>query len=257
MGKAWEFCTANAFRGFYSGGGQSFEMRQPHQTLREEQSMWLDVEEKEEPFRSDGRESTPIPGQFPEEEFIPDYLSRDHDSSPRPAKKVKRQNVEGPLKANWVLVSNTPVSREKSPSRVSARMLHTRNSPERRPPTASGRPVACKAGRRPILLTSRPSLTSNAGSPALHSGRPTSFASSRSPGVTPTKGSKVLSPEAKMRKRELDEDASMKRFNQQLKAMIKEGKEALGTKVEIDDEMDGMVDEGYAEGEGFSMKTEW
>jgi len=48
-----------------------------------------------------------------------------------------------------------------------------------------------------------------------------------------------------MRKRELEEDANLKRLNQQLKAMIKEGKEALGTKFEVQDEP---IDEGYAEG---------
>ena len=36
-----------------------------------------------------------------------------------------------------------------------------------------------------------------------------------------------------MRRRELEEDANLKRFNQQLKAMIKEGKEALGTTIEV------------------------
>ena len=42
---------------------------------------------------------------------------------------------------------------------------------------------------------------------------------------------------------------NLKRFNQQLKAMIREGKEALGTKFEVEEVMDGLVDEGYAEGE--------
>ena len=36
-----------------------------------------------------------------------------------------------------------------------------------------------------------------------------------------------------MRRRELEEDANLKRFNLQLKAMIKEGKEALGTTIEV------------------------
>lgn len=54
---------------------------------------------------------------------------------------------------------------------------------------------------------------------------------------------------ARMRKRELEEEANLKRFNQRLKAMIKEGKEALGTKFEIEDDYNGMVDEGYAEGD--------
>lgn len=237
-------------------------MRQPYQTLREEQSIWQDVEERDESFRGDGRGSTLIPGQFPDEDFIPDYMSRDHNTSPRPAKKIQRIKGEGELRASWVLVSSTPSSRERSPFRIAARKVPTASSPERRPATASARPVTSKAGRRPILPASRPSLTSLAGSPVLHPSRPASFASPRSPGATPIKSGKVLSPEAKLyaakvRKRELEDDASIKRFNQQLKAMIKEGKEALGTKVEVDDEVGGMVDEGYAEGEYFATKTPW
>jgi len=43
---------------------------------------------------------------------------------------------------------------------------------------------------------------------------------------------------AKVRKREKEEERTLKGFNDRLKAMIKEGKEALGTKFEI--EMDGL-----------------
>lgn len=59
---------------------------------------------------------------------------------------------------------------------------------------------------------------------------------------------------ARIRKRELEEDANLKRFNQQLKAMIREGKEALGTKIEVVEELDGLVDEGYAEGDYFDER---
>lgn len=40
---------------------------------------------------------------------------------------------------------------------------------------------------------------------------------------------------AQMRRRERQEDASLRRLNEQLEIMIKEGKAALGTKVEVDD----------------------
>ena len=56
-----------------------------------------------------------------------------------------------------------------------------------------------------------------------------------------------------MRKRELEEDANLKRLNQQLKAMIKEGKEALGTKFEIVEP----VDEGCAGGENVCGGSNW
>ena len=40
---------------------------------------------------------------------------------------------------------------------------------------------------------------------------------------------------ARLRKKEAEEDANLKRFNKQLKAMIREGKEALGTKFEVEE----------------------
>ena len=49
----------------------------------------------------------------------------------------------------------------------------------------------------------------------------------------------------------MEDDAHLKRFNQQLKAMIREGREALGTKIVVEHEVDDMTDEGYAEGEYF------
>jgi len=60
-----------------------------------------------------------------------------------------------------------------------------------------------------------------------------------------------LSPEtqrymADRRREERQADASIRRLNEQLKAMIKEGKQALGTKVEVLDDIE-MEDEGYFE----------
>ena len=56
--------------------------------------------------------------------------------------------------------------------------------------------------------------------------------------------------EQKMRRKEAKQDQTMNRFNAQLQAMIREGQQALGSKIEVVD--DGMsdldVDEGYEEG---------
>jgi hypothetical protein len=40
---------------------------------------------------------------------------------------------------------------------------------------------------------------------------------------------------AQQRRREREEDASLQRLNRQLQAMIQEGKQALGTRIEVDD----------------------
>lgn len=56
-----------------------------------------------------------------------------------------------------------------------------------------------------------------------------------------------------MRRKEAKEDESMRRLNEQLKAMIKEGKQALGSKIEVTDgggaDEDIDCDEGFVDGE--------
>lgn len=60
---------------------------------------------------------------------------------------------------------------------------------------------------------------------------------------------------AKARKRDMEEEANLRRLNQQLKAMIREGRQALGTRVEIEDDVDELTDEGYAEGDLFDERA--
>lgn len=202
------------------------------------QSMWQEVE-RDDVFESNLCEKSLVPGCFPEEDFIADYMSQNHTTPPRPAKKIQREKgMAGERSASWVLVSSTSTSRETSPSRLSSRKIPTSNTSTRRPTP--------KLGGRPVLPASRPSLTSYAGSPGVRCNRSASFASPRSPIRSP-KHESPLSAEvqrqaARIRKRELEEDVTLKRFNQQLKAMIKEGKEALGTRFEVLEP----VDELYA-----------
>ena len=253
-GKVLEFCKATAFKGFYAGGGQGYEIKPPTQSAEGSQSIWLDEETNSE-LRTFERETSAVPGGFPEEDFIPEYMSQDHNTPPRAAKKVRREHGTAEVGASWVLVASNPTSREASPSRLSHRKVPSAYSSSPLQP----RP---KLSRRPILPASRPSQTSFAGSPGMRPDRPASYASSRSPLTSPTKRDSPVSVEvqrhaARMRKRELQEDANLKRLNQQLKAMIKEGKEALGTKFEVEEEGDDEpMDEGYAEG-GYFEDEKW
>lgn len=62
---------------------------------------------------------------------------------------------------------------------------------------------------------------------------------------------------AQRRKEERQTNASMRKLNDRLKAMIREGREALGTKIEVEETMDeDMEDEGFAEG-FFEVKEKW
>lgn len=249
-GKVLDFCRSAAFRGFFAGGGASYDLKgasiQKGNGMAK--SVWHQVEEKDLGFWRDSEGvGTPVPGQFPDDDFIPDYMSQDHlnPSPTRAAKRIQRERrTSGEIGENWMMVGERgtpPASREASPSRISTRKIPAST-------TSSGRRTAPKLGRaRPILPASRPYLNSCAGSPSMRSDRPASYASPRSPGgaQSPPKKHDTNSPlsvevqkhAARMRRREMEEDKNLSRFNQQLKAMIREGKEALGTRVEVEDEI--------------------
>ena len=51
---------------------------------------------------------------------------------------------------------------------------------------------------------------------------------------------------AQVRREKRDEERALQGFNERLKAMIREGKEALGTRVEVEmEETDGELDESW------------
>lgn len=273
VGKAWEFCKTSAavFRGFQAGGGQRYQINPSENFQAVDQSMW---EEKDE-FRGD-RESTPLPGQYPIEEleYIPDYMDRptpDHTPA-RPAKRRQiSANQESAVNANEELAKNWVVVPTSSPTKapIQPRLLRfsqpTASSASRRSVANTFNRPASRAGfgtpvsaRRPGLST-QTSRISHAGSPALNPGRGASYASPRSPANSASKipratGSPLRnmnaplqeSPAAKeakrwanlKRKEEREADESIRRLDAQLKAMIREGKEALGTKIEVDIEDD-------------------
>jgi hypothetical protein len=295
-GKVFNFCWNSAFRGFQAGGGQAYRMSSNTPTIVE-QSTWMSVGEKDDVFNKNYEAGSyqhmaPVPGQFPEDGFIHDYMSHpqayraDELSTPVPYGDEGRSTLKG----NWVLVSNTDgaIERDQSPLCSSPKIPRARSSNPRRPP---GRTLLSTAGSRPRLTPSRPSL---AGSPGSYLNRPASFASPRgSPGrsrgseadpVFPGKAerrrskSSMSSPrrtaegaskqsfdtpaspdvqrfEKKIRRKERKEDESIQRLNKQLQDMIKEGKEALGTTVEIEDDPD--EDEGYGEGTEVMAASKW
>lgn len=266
VGKVWEFCKTSAFRGFHAGGGKGYTIsatKDPLHPSIEEDSFW-ETEKISTTYGTIDRESTPLPGQFPED-YIPDYLDRatPEATPPRAAKRRQVDNSKDELGTNWVVV---PPSTAHTPSKprssgMARYSMPTTSSASRR--SVAGRPASRAGGavglgaRRPILQ----SRVSHAGSPTLQSKAGASFASPRSPGgskisraspigsVKTTTTMNTGSPAAKeaqkwaavKRKEEREADESIRRLDAQLKAMIREGKEALGTKVEVDieDDLDG------------------
>lgn len=204
VGKVWDFCTAGAFRGFTAGGGTAYNPQSQPYTLAEDRA-WAD---EIAIFNQEQRErgSTPVPGMFPEAEFIEDYI--DHatpDTTPqRPSKRRQvsnpRTNGGDELARNWVMIPPTSAkmsvdSRNTTPTFQTTRTIQpnkaaparyamaTTSSAGRRlaGASAASRPASRAGGRNALLASHRPSV-SHAGSPGLHSSRPASYASPRSPG---------------------------------------------------------------------------
>jgi len=267
VGKVWEFCknSSTIFSGFHAGGGTAYKLNPddsaPNFEVVEEENRWHEKNE---------RESTPLPGQYPQEDldFIPDYMDNPtpEHTPPRPSKRRQVSNNTDELAKNWVVVpptTSTPtLTPSKSHIRAPARYsMPTSSSSARRSVlanTSSHRP-ASRAGFG-SSIRAKPTLAprvSHAGSPALNPARGASFASPRSP--APTAGSRipratgspvrgVESPAVKeaarwaalKKKEEREQDESLRRLDRQLKDLIREGKEALGTKVEVEVEDDGV-----------------
>jgi hypothetical protein len=267
VGKVWDFCKASAFRGFHAGGGDQYTVNNTSDShftidISERENMW--ESEKVSTSWDFGKESTPLPGRFPEEDYIPDYLDRDASEGTPPRASKRRQvgrSNEDEITKNWVVVppsTTTPTRpQSKGPARYS---MPTSSSTGRR--MTPGKPASHAS---PAGLGSRRNMLprgSHAGSPSLQSIQGASFASPRSPGASkipranPMRASgtpaKVDSPAAKeaarwaalKKKEEREADQSIRRLDAQLKAMIREGKEALGTKIEVqidtdDDDLGG------------------
>jgi hypothetical protein len=296
-GRVLNFCWNSAFRGFQAGGGPAYRLYSDTPAVVE-QSTWMDVGEKDDVFNQHYeaqryQHMTPVPGQFPEDGFINDYMSHpqahcaEELSTPSPYGEKGRSRLR---EGNWVLVSNKDGldDPERSSFRSDHRILRSTRPQQRRP---MSRALLSAAGNRPRLTPSRPSLAGSSGS---HLNRPASFASPRaSPGRScpsetdscPTRKnghtrsrSSIASPrrtteagsrqsfttptspdvqkfEKKIRRKERKEDENLQRLNRQLQDMIKEGKEALGTKIEIEDDPD--EDEGYEEGTEVMGASKW
>lgn len=264
VGKAWEFCKAGAtvFTGFRAGGGQAytneFDSVAKFQTI---ENSW---ENEKAHYDFEMRVSTPLPGRYPGDDF---KEIRHEDAEPSPTRPTKRRQVSGGFRdeeitKNWVVVQNPSTTQSQPKSRpplrpsnsyVSRQSLNPASRPTSR---ASILPTSRPTSRASIANTSHPRRShlppsSHAGPQTLSPSRGASFASPRSPAsripratgsplreVRPAQKESPAAREAKRwkaikMKEEREADESIRRLDMQLKAMIREGKEALGTKVEV------------------------
>ena len=212
VGKVWDFCWTGAFRGFYAGGGPGYSMATGERAAAGHEAVDASYNYQAMATEKHHFESTTIPGEYPSEHRR--YSSGwGHDD-------------DGSLHGNWVLVS--PEAEDPSPSI------------RRRTAAGSDRPIAHlthhyhasghhsrrrhpQSGKRTLL--SQPAGKLPFSSPAKPRESPVSVETQRYM--------------ARRRRMEREEDASLRRLNEQLQAMIREGKQALGTRVEVE------MEDGY------------
>ena len=268
VGKVWEFCKigATTFTGFGAGAGTKYKVNAESMSHFEPVEVGDSYWESEKNLYGEDRDSTPVPGQFPEQDFIPDYMDRaTPDVSPAPPAKrrqISNSHSSDEIAKNWVVVPNKSNPSTSTPTRPQPRApsrysMPTASSASRRSVAGVARPASRAGYASPAVRRQMLNRTSHAGSATLQSNRGASFASSRSPAPasripraspvrdvkSPGKPAVVQdSPAAReaqrwaalKRKEEREADESIRRLDAQLKAMIREGKEALGTKIEVE-----------------------
>lgn len=267
-GQVLQFATKSAFKGFHAGGGQGYSLEtadQDEMYEKMQQSSWEDADASKfqppTPFSPFEVVAAPVPGRYP-------------GDSPRADRAAKRKKgvgggwimVDQPSpQINETHVHEAVRSRAATPN-----MASKRHSMIPRPSSRAG----SRRSLAPTLVARRHSSTAtHAGSPiTLGNNTPASVAPSRSPSLlpSPSKISSIqtghkrnhsntnsrpstangnyrrdsaameLSPDAQLyqarvMREERRQDESMRKMNARLKDMIREGKAALGTKVDVDE----------------------
>ncbi|KAJ5972949.1 uncharacterized protein N7479_002867 [Penicillium vulpinum] len=193
--KVLDLCWAGAFRGFYAGGGQGYAMSSGPATTLE--SSW---------------QASTSPST--EKDM---YSPNTFCSTPVPG-----QYPDDEVDRSWVVVpeSSDPFvgSNDLGSPSLRTRRTFQASSPRR------------KSAVMPRLAKRTAYHSAGPHSPTKGQG---GLASPRLRDVPAS--ADIQRQAAKMRRKEREEDASIQRLNKQLQAMIREGKEALGTTVVVDD----------------------
>ena len=261
------FCTSVPFKGFYSGGGQGYPMPASPSTPNEELGASHGLGESWDAVRELDARSSPLmpslPGLFPPEDFIPDYMSspflHTQPHSTRLSKKHKRESsMDSAAQEGWTLVSGdrrrNPQPAHSSASPASARRpvfrAATRRSLAVQPPSVMGsfRPASTAGLRSPTTTPKRRRVERASAKDDEAQGRRTPTCDRHGDQVSP-----ILSPAAvearhyaeMIRRKEAEGNRELKKLNTRLKDMIREGREALGTRVSIENSMSGEDDDAW------------
>ena len=277
------FWWNNAFRGFHAGNDRAYPIKFP-QIDATEHNEWTEEKGMDDVFGAKQSTSTSMSSQFPEDNLVTDYMSHPYTTQSNEQAVSTEYDLNGPsaqtssLQRNWILVKGfNGESRADNPGCAAHDVYKASTKPQLRPVSGNA------WSSRPGLTPSRPS---SAGAPGLESNRPASYASPRagtqkpaspkrlrssgshrqfkpSPrrsegrgGLTATRSYEVQVFEKRVREKEKAQNESMQRFTRQLQDMIREGKQALGTRIDIEDE-ENTSNEGYVEGRDFIGPSTW
>lgn len=250
-GKLFQFCTV-PFRGFQAGSGQKY-------TVEGQGEIAVRLGLADDPFlyHSAGPVQHTTPGDFPQEDYgVRSIDSLDTETPERPcAKRLRTAD-------NWVVVddSGETESRLATPRLSERRVPDHMRSPSQIPRPASRLSVTTPAKRPSLIPVSRRSMDKRSfhGSvkaTSAHSRqRSYSRQSNGSPVTFEEKAKKPVSPLPKesqrlinkVKREEMEDDARMRRMSSQMSAMLREAKEALGSKFEVEDyDDDDDDDESY------------
>lgn len=243
-GKLFQFCAV-PFRGFQAGGGKAY-------TFEANGEVAAKLGLQDDPFLNEP--SGPIqrisPGSFPEDNYGVLSVESVEDERPRMSKRQRTGE-------SWVVVNpdGETISRPSTPRLAERRVpTHTR-SPSQIPRPVSRAAPSTPGVKRPSLIPisrrstmDRRSLQGEFRAVAQADGSPRCYSRQGygSPVMfeTKTKTSKPkspLPPESqrlinKMRREEFEDDARLRRMSSQMSDMLREAREALGSKIDIQDE---------------------
>lgn len=241
-GKLFQFCTV-PFRGFQAGGGQAYAFE-----ANGEVAAKLGLQD--DPFidQSTGPIQQPVPGNYPEDDYGVLSIESIDNERPRMSKRLR-------MGENWVVVDKDGgmASRPASPRLSERRVPNHARSPSQIPRPVSRAGMSTPVPKRPSLIpVSRRSTMDRRSLHAAPKTTPKAYGSPRaysrqgysSPVMFENRANKPqspLPPESqrlinKMRREELEDDARMRRMSSQMSAMLREAREALGSRFEVEDE---------------------
>lgn len=257
-GKLFQFCTV-PFRGFQAGSGPKYNLDSQNEIATR-----LGLQDDPSVFQFTGAVQQMTPGDFPVNNYGVRSIDSIQDERPRMAKRLRTGD-------NWVVVGNNgeTESRPSTPRLAERRVPDHRISPSQIPRPISRASAATPSLKRPSLIpvsrrstTDRKSFLSDPhtrqrsysrqsyGSPIAFEEPVAKPKSPFSKSPLPKESQRLIN---KVRREELEEDARLRRMSSQMSAMLKEAKEALGSKFEAED----YGDDEDMDGGAFTQQPAW